>query len=272
MDSDQPVERSGGDAMPRQLKSGAEPAWQWSRTQQTQQALLDAARQVFTERGFAESSVAEIVDRAGSSVGSLYHHFGGKSELFIALWQEHQLAHEQAASQAVVAARKQGVSDRGQLFEAGARAFLHGSWERRDLALLFSAGDAPAGFEVMRRRRGREWISQNDSLLQLTDTPAERVYAAILTSLIGEGAYEVAAARNRRQADAITDAVAEYGRRLMAGGPARLQKPVPLPDGHGAGVQATSSGVMGESRTIRSRGSGGCWIPPMSHTIESHRR
>jgi AcrR family transcriptional regulator len=28
-----------------------------------------------------------------SSVGSLYHHFGGKSELFIALWQEHQVAH-----------------------------------------------------------------------------------------------------------------------------------------------------------------------------------
>jgi AcrR family transcriptional regulator len=208
--------------MPRQLRTGAETAWQWSRTAQTQRALLDAAREVFTERGFAESSIAEIVDRAGSSVGSLYHHFGGKSELFIALWQEHQHAHEEAASQAVAAARKQGVTDPAGLFEAGARAFLRGSWQRRDLALLFASGDAPAGFEVMRRSRGREWISRNDSLLQLTDVPAERVYAAILTSLIAEGAYEVAAARNRRQAETIIDAVAEYARRLMTGGPARL--------------------------------------------------
>jgi AcrR family transcriptional regulator len=211
---------SGDRAMPRQLRSGAATgAWKWGRTAQTQRALLDAARQVFTERGFSDSSIADIVDRAGSSVGSLYHHFGGKSELFIALWQEHQHAHEEAASQAVATARKQGVTDPGQLFETGARAFLHGSWQRRDLALLFASGDAPSGFEVMRRSRSREWISQNDSLLQLTDIPADRVYASILTSLIGEGAYEVAAARTRRQADAIIDAVAGYARRLMAGGP-----------------------------------------------------
>src|ERR1700745_2450127 len=87
--------------MPRLPKDGpAGGAWQWSRTAQTQRALLDAARQVFTERGFAEASIADIVQRAGSSVGSLYHHFGGKSELFIALWQEYQQAQEEAAGKA----------------------------------------------------------------------------------------------------------------------------------------------------------------------------
>jgi AcrR family transcriptional regulator len=206
----------------RQLKDGpASGAWQWSRTAQTQRALLDAARQVFTERGFSDASIADIVQRAGSSVGSLYHHFGGKSELYLALWEEHQLAHEEAASQAVAEARNKGVTDPGLQFETGARAFLQGSWQRRDLALLFASGDAPPGFEVMRRRRGREWISQNDSLLRLTDEPMDRLYAAILTSLIGEGAYEVAAARSRRQAEQITDAVIEYARRLLAGGPRR---------------------------------------------------
>src|ERR1700756_2148537 len=92
--------------MPRLLKDGpASGAWQWSRTAQTQRALLDAARQVFTERGFSDASIADIVQRAGSSVGSLYHHFGGKSELYIALWEEHQLAHEEASSEAVAEAR-----------------------------------------------------------------------------------------------------------------------------------------------------------------------
>jgi AcrR family transcriptional regulator len=206
--------------MARQRKaSSVSAAWQWSRTAETQRALLAAAREVFTSRGFTESSIADIVERAGSSVGSLYHHFGGKSELFIALWQQHQAAHEEAASQAVAAARSRGVTDPGELFEAGARAFLDGSWDRRDLALLFASGDVPPGWEVIRRRRGREWIGQNDSLLRLTDRPEDRVYAAILTSLIGEGAYEVAAAGSRREADKIIDAVSEYARRLMRGGP-----------------------------------------------------
>jgi AcrR family transcriptional regulator len=204
-----------------QAKKPVTSSWQWGRTAQTQRALLDAARDVFARQGFAEASIADVVERAGSSVGSLYHHFGGKSELFLALWQEHQQAYEDAASEAVAAARQRGVTDPAELFCAGARAFLEGSWQRRDLALLFSTGDGPPGFELMKRRRGHEWISQNDTLLRLTDTSLDRLYAAVLTSLIGEGAREVAAARTKAQAGRIIDAVLEYAARLMTGGPFR---------------------------------------------------
>ena len=205
--------------MPRLPKDGpAGGAWQWSRTAQTQRALLDAAREVFTERGFAEASIADIVQRAGSSVGSLYHHFGGKSELFIALWQDYQQAQEADASEAVARARKAGVADPFELFSAGARAFMEGCWQRRDLAVLFSDGDGPPGFEVMKRRRGREWLGQNDALLRLSDTSFDRLYVTILTTLIGEGSREVAAAGSRRQADRVIDAVIEYVRLLMTGG------------------------------------------------------
>jgi AcrR family transcriptional regulator len=193
--------------------------WQWGRTAHTQRALLDAAREVFTSRGFSDASIADVVERAGSSVGSLYHHFGGKSELFLALWQEHQLAHEEAASKAVAEARRDGVTDPGELFAAGARAFLQGSWERRDLALLFLSGDGPPGFEVMMRRRSHEWAGQNDALLNLTDTALDRLYASVLTSLIGEGAREVAVSKSRSQAGEVIDAVIEYASRLMADGP-----------------------------------------------------
>lgn len=206
--------------MARQRKVSPVPgAWQWGRTEQTKRALLAAARAVFTERGFTEASVADIVERAGSSVGSLYHHFGGKGELFVALWQQHQLAHEEAASKAVAEARSRGVTDPCELFDAGARAFMRGSWERRDLALLFASGDVPPGWELVRRRRDREWIGQNDSLLRLTGRPEDRAYAAILTALIGAGAREVAAAGDHREADAIIDAACEYARRLIGDGP-----------------------------------------------------
>ncbi len=203
---------------PARTDRPASGTWQWGRTAQTQRALLDAAREIFTEQGFTQASIADVVERAGSSVGSLYHHFGGKSELYLALWQEHQQTHEEAASKAVARARQAGVTDTTELFCTGARAFLEGSWLRRDLALLFFSGDGPPGFEVMKRRRGSEWVSQNDALLGLPDTSLSRLYAAVLTSLIGEGAREVAAARNRRQANQIMDAVVEYARRVMIGG------------------------------------------------------
>ncbi len=73
----------------------------------------------------------------------------------------------------------------------------------------------------MRRQRGHEWIRQNDALLRLPDTSLDRLYAAVLTSLIAEGAREVAAARTRAQAMQIIEAVIEYVVRVMTGGPAR---------------------------------------------------
>jgi len=101
----------------------------------------------------------------------------------------------------------------------GAKAYLEGSWQRRDLALLFLSGDSPPGFEVMKRHRGHEWIVQNDALLKLSESTFDRLYASILTALIGEGAREVATAGSRRQANKVIDAVLEYVRRLMAEGP-----------------------------------------------------
>jgi AcrR family transcriptional regulator len=206
----------------------ASGSWQWGSTPKTRRALLDAARQVFTEQGFSQTSVADVVERAGSSVGSLYHHFGGKSELFLALWHEHQRTHEEAASKAVARLRTAGVTDTTELFCVGARAFMEGSWLRRDLALLFFSGDGPPDFEVMKRRRGREWVAQNDILLGLPDTEMDRLYAAMLTSLIGEGARQVASAPNRREANLITEAVLEYARRLLSGGPCQRPNRPPL--------------------------------------------
>jgi AcrR family transcriptional regulator len=229
-------------ASPRPRAKAAAGSWQWARTAETQRALLDAAHEVFTEQGFAGASIADVVERAGSSVGSLYHHFGGKSELFIALWQEYTQAQEASASAAVAQARQAGMTDPYELFSAGARGYLEGAWERRDLSVLFNAGDGPPGFELMRRRRVREWIGQNDTLLKLSDTSLDRLYATILTSLTGEGAREVAAARTRPQANKIIDAVLEYTRRLMTGGP---WQPAKSADGPAAGQ---SKRVPGRAR------------------------
>ncbi|MEU4833884.1 TetR/AcrR family transcriptional regulator [Streptosporangium sp. NPDC023615] len=189
-------------------------AWEWSRTAQTRTSMLTAAREVFTEHGFADAGVADVVERAGLSVGSLYHHFGGKTELFLALWERHQAEHEENAASAVSEARRSGVRDPLELFTAGARAFLEGSWERRDLARLFMDGDGPPGFELLRRTRGREWVRQNAVLLGAGSTPLDRLTVAVLTSVIGEAGREVATCDSEEEAGRITEAAIELIRRL----------------------------------------------------------
>lgn len=48
----------------------------------TREALLATARELFGDRGYAETSLDEIARAAGVTKGALYHHFSGKEELF----------------------------------------------------------------------------------------------------------------------------------------------------------------------------------------------
>ncbi|MEV0593794.1 TetR/AcrR family transcriptional regulator [Nonomuraea cavernae] len=189
-------------------------SWEWSRTAETRKSMLRAAREIFSEHGFAEANVADVVARAGSSVGSLYHHFGGKTELFLALYEDHQAAHEEASASSVARARQTGVDDPVELLISGARAYLAGAWDRRDLVRLFMNGDGPPGFELIRRTRGREWVRQNAVLLGAGGDPLDRFTVAVLTSVIAEAAREVATSDTEEEAQEIIEAAMTLIRRL----------------------------------------------------------
>lgn len=50
----------------------------------TRDAILDAARFAFAEKGFDATSVREIAAMAGVDAAMISHHFGGKEKLFLA--------------------------------------------------------------------------------------------------------------------------------------------------------------------------------------------
>jgi len=52
-----------------------------SRTQ-----LLDAAEEIFGQKGFHETTLKEIADRADFSVGSVYSFFDNKDDLYVNVW------------------------------------------------------------------------------------------------------------------------------------------------------------------------------------------
>jgi AcrR family transcriptional regulator len=57
-------------------------------SQGAREAVLEAARELFMERDYAQVSTEEILERAGVSRGALYHHFESKRDLYRAVWRD----------------------------------------------------------------------------------------------------------------------------------------------------------------------------------------
>jgi AcrR family transcriptional regulator len=73
-----------------------------ARTQATRAVLLEAARRLFVEKGYADTGTPEIVAMAGVTRGALYHHFSDKLELFRAVVEgEEEAVAEQIASESM---------------------------------------------------------------------------------------------------------------------------------------------------------------------------
>jgi AcrR family transcriptional regulator len=85
----------------------------------TRGALLAAARQLFTERGYAGTSTNEIADQAGVTRGALYHHFAAKDDLFRAVFEQLEAEIAEHITREALAG-----SDPLEQLRLGARAFL----------------------------------------------------------------------------------------------------------------------------------------------------
>lgn len=181
----------------------------------TRAALLTAAREVFTSVGYAQAGVTEIVARAGASVGSLYHHFTGKADLFVTLFEEFHRGQAQRARQAVRGARDGNVAEPRQLFVAAARAYLDGCVQERELSRLFVCGDGPPGFDLIMRQRLREWAARNADFFARSAEPMDEAVAVVMTGALMLAVAEVSlgedAGHARRLADGVLQVMSGIG-------------------------------------------------------------
>jgi AcrR family transcriptional regulator len=86
----------------------------------TRRHLLEVATRLFTEQGYDDTSIEDVLRAADVSRGSLYHHFAGKDRLFEAV-VEH-VEQEVIVTRLVTAAARQ--KDPVRMLRAGCAAWI----------------------------------------------------------------------------------------------------------------------------------------------------
>lgn len=72
-----------------------------SNPEETRQAILQSALEAFAQKGYSQTTMDEIADRAGVSKGALYWHFKDKRTLFLAVCEERASALEKVMRSAL---------------------------------------------------------------------------------------------------------------------------------------------------------------------------
>lgn len=85
----------------------------------TRQRIMEAAEEVFGTRGFHESSITDITQRAGVAQGTFYLYFESKLELFRELVREISKQLRRATTAAI-----EGITDRREAEREGLKAFF----------------------------------------------------------------------------------------------------------------------------------------------------
>ncbi|HET7417776.1 MAG TPA: TetR/AcrR family transcriptional regulator [Solirubrobacterales bacterium] len=112
---------------------------QAERREATREALIVAARKLFTERGYEDVGTEEVVRAAGVTRGALYHHFGDKASLLEAVYQRIEAESTERVARIVLGSELHSPIE---AMKAGVEAFLEecAKPELRQIALH----DAPA--------------------------------------------------------------------------------------------------------------------------------
>ena len=120
----------------------------------TQRALVDVARDLFSRKGYAGTSLDEIVGGARVTKGALYHHFSGKQALFEVVFER---VEEDATKRIRKAIKK--AKDPWDQVNAGVRAFFEVARGAEYRRIVVQEGPSVLGYERFREQEERTTLS-----------------------------------------------------------------------------------------------------------------
>ena len=114
------------------------------RSETTRLALIQAAKGLFIDKGYAATSTPQIVATAGITRGALYHHFEDKQDLFRAVLEQEAAC----VAEEIEAATPADLPPRKALIE-GSMAYLDAMTAAGRTRLLLIEGPAVLGSQAM---------------------------------------------------------------------------------------------------------------------------
>ncbi len=193
----------------------------------TKRALIDVAATLFTEQGYAGTSLDEIVAGARVTKGALYHHFSGKQALFEAVFEKVEADSSKGIRKAV-----RDNKDPWEKALSGLRAFLTVVQEPGYRRIVIQDGPAILGYERYREQEERstfgivqEIVSSVLSSYELEPTMVE-TFSRIFFGAMSAAGTAVSSADDPERASAEVEAAIAF---ILAGLQQQAESGVRLP-------------------------------------------
>ncbi|MFF2494455.1 TetR/AcrR family transcriptional regulator [Agromyces sp. NPDC058064] len=187
--------------------------------ERTRAEIVRLATARFAEHGYAGVALEELMSEAGLTRGALYHHFGSKQGLFLAVVEHAQRGVAQAVERAST-----GHDDVLDGFLAGCRAFLDASLAPEVRRILLIEGPAVLGWGDWREgdlETSVRLLDEGVAELAAAGVIATRSLDTVSTMLSGAlNEVAIANAASPDPARGIDDAVATLRRFLLGLRPA----------------------------------------------------
>jgi AcrR family transcriptional regulator len=183
------------------VSTGRRPGRREAEAQATRDALVRAARELFTKRGYSGVGTEEIVARAKVTRGALYHHFADKRDLFRAVFEqvERDLMER-------IGARMDATDDPWELMLAGMRSFLDACEEPAVKQIALTDAPSVLGWQEWREIDNRHGLGLTRAALQgAVDAGVLRPIAVepmahLFVAALSEAAFVIAHAEQPRKA------------------------------------------------------------------------
>jgi AcrR family transcriptional regulator len=202
----------------------------------TKRALVDVAEELFTDYGYAATSLDAIVAGARVTKGALYHHFSGKQALFEAVFERV----ENDASKRIQKALRGQTDPWGKALE-GLRAFLEVVQEPTYRRIVIQEGPAILGYERFREQEERSTFANVLEIVRSVleagswtlDEPMLQTFARIFFGAMSSAGESVSTAEDPEAAAQRVESAIAF---LLTGVQLMVESGTEMPTAFGPGV------------------------------------